>query len=259
MKNILEELRNGNVVIGTISNIEHPQIIELMGYAGWDYVLINLEDNPASPYGGSFDNLVRAAYAADIAPMAKILLPDVGMVYKALNFGCKIIHVSIEKREQLEKLIKASKYPPAGNRIAYPFLRANKYGTIPFQDYWREENDATSIVPLLETVDAMENMEEILSVEGIEIATIGPFDLAMDLGGVGEPGVDEKVQKYWEKFEAVCKAKGIHVLKPVADPAMLKETVDRGCKCIIASADIPCLLEHNVNWVKGLREEIDKL
>ena len=60
MKNILKELQDGNVVIGTICNIEHPQVIELMGYTGWDYVLINLEDNATSPYGGSFDNLVRA-------------------------------------------------------------------------------------------------------------------------------------------------------------------------------------------------------
>ena len=259
MKNILEELRKGNVVIGTICNIEHPQILELMGYAGWDYVLINLEDNPTSPYGGSFDNLVRAAYAADIAPMAKILLPDIGMVYKALNFGCKIIHVSIEEREQLETVMRATNYPPEGNRIAYPFLRANKYGAIPFQDYWRKENKETTIVPLLETEKAMENMEDILSVEGVEIATIGPFDLAMNIGGVGEPGVAEKVEKYWAKFESVCRDKGIHILKPVAEPAQLKDAVACGCKCIIATADVPCLLEHNVNWVKGLREEISKL
>ena len=181
------------------------------------------------------------------------------MVYKALNFGCKIIHVSIERREQLEPLMKAAKYPLEGNRIAYPFLRANKYGVTPFKDYWRQENEETTIVPLLETVEAMENMEDILSVEGVKIATLGPFDLAMNLGGVEEPGVAEKVEESWVKFETVCREKGIHILKPVATPADLKGAVARGCKCIVASADIPCLLEHNKTWVQALRKEISEL
>jgi 2-keto-3-deoxy-L-rhamnonate aldolase RhmA len=102
-------------------------------------------------------------------------------------------------------------------------------------------------------------MEEILSVKGVELATIGPFDLAMNIGGVGVPGVAEKVDDYWKKFEAVCKAKGIHVMKPVAAPSQLRETVERGCRCIIATADIQALFEYERNWVTGLREEIERL
>ena len=105
----------------------------------------------------------------------------------------------------------------------------------------------------------MENMEDILSVEGIELATLGPFDLAMNIGGVGAPGVDEEVDGYWRKFEAVCRKEGIHVMKPVPDPSQLKETVERGCRCIIATADIQALFEYERTWVTGLRAEIDRL
>jgi 2-keto-3-deoxy-L-rhamnonate aldolase RhmA len=259
MKDILNALRNGEIVIGTVCDIEHPQVLEIIGYAGWDYVLINTEDSTTSPYGGSLDNLARAAYAAGITPMAKILLPDIGMVYKALNFGIKIIHASIKERGELEVLMKAVKYPPEGKRIAFPFLRATKFGAVPWNDYWRAENRSTTIVPLLETVEAMDNMEDILSVEGVELATLGPFDLAMNIGGVGAPDVAEKVDDYWRKFEAVCKVKGIHIMKPVADPSQLRETVERGCRCIIATADIQALFEYERKWVTGLKAEINRL
>jgi 4-hydroxy-2-oxoheptanedioate aldolase len=259
MRDILEALRNGEIVIGTVCDIEHPQVLEIIGYAGWDYVLINAEDSTTSPYGGSLDNLARAAYAAGITPMVKILLPDIGMVYKALNYGIKIIHASIKEKRELELLMKAVKYPPEGTRIAFPFLRATKFGAVPWDNYWRAENRSATIVPLLETVEAMDNMDDILSVKGIELATIGPFDLAMNIGGVGAPGVAEKVDDYWKKFESVCKAKGIHIMKPVAAPSQLRAAVERGCRCIIATADIQALFEYERNWVTGLRDEIDKL
>ena len=259
MKDILKELREGRTCIGTICNIEHPQVIELIGYAGWDYVLINMEDSTTSPYGGSLDNMVRAAYAADITPMAKLLMPDLGQVYKALNYGIKIIHVSVNSRDELDRLMKATKYPTeGGTRISFPFLRANKYGVTPFQDYWREENKACTIVPLLETNEAMENMEEILSYPGLELATIGPFDLAMHLGGIGEDGVAEKIDGYWAKLENLCVKNGVNFIKPVGSEEQVKEAYDRGCRCIIAGADIPAILETEKAWANGLRGELKK-
>ena len=259
MKDILKALRDGEVVIGTVCNIEHPQVLEIIGYSGWDYVLINTEDSTTSPYGGSLDNMVRAAFAAGITPMSKILMPDVAMVYKSLNFGIKIIHASIKNRSELETLTRAVKYPPQGTRIAFPFLRNNGFGARPWGDFREEEDASTTIVPLLETVEAMENMEDILSVEGVELATMGPFDLAMNLGGLGAPGVAEKIEEYWRKFEKICKAKGISVMKPVPDVSKVRETVERGCRCIIATADIEALYQWEHNWVTGLRTEIDKL
>jgi 2-keto-3-deoxy-L-rhamnonate aldolase RhmA len=98
----------------------------------------------------------------------------------------------------------------------------------------------------------MEYVEAILSVDDVEIATIGPFDLAVHMGGVGEPGVAENINNFCAALESVCRDNDIHILKPVGNPPRLKDAIPRGCQCIIASVDISYLLDHNKRWVKTM-------
>ena len=262
MKNILEELRKGNVVIGTSVMIENAQIVELTGCAGWDYIMINVEDSALPTAGMGLDNLARAARAADVAVMLKLLRPDLGMIYKALNMGYNILHVSISKPEELEMALKATKYPMEnGGRIGCGTIAGTKYGIEPFNDYYSHANNDNTICPIFETIEGVENMEAILSVEGLEIVTFGPFDLALCLGGLGKPEVTEKVEAYWKKLIKLCKAKGIHVSRAMHDYdriSQVNEWIDAGVKCILAAGDAALLAKGNVKWVKGLRAEINK-
>ena len=121
MKDVIKELRNDNVVLGAVCNIDSYMSVEILGAAGWDFVLINAEDGIVSPYGQSLDTMIMACYAAGIAPQVKLLLPDPGMIYKSLNFGAKVIHVSVSTREELERCMDAAKYPPVGSRHRYQY------------------------------------------------------------------------------------------------------------------------------------------
>ncbi|MBN2404256.1 MAG: hypothetical protein JXE06_01595 [Coriobacteriia bacterium] len=255
MKDILKELREDRVVLGAVCNIESYTAVEILGAAGWDFVLINAEDGVVSPYGASLDVMIMACYAAGVAPQVKLLLPDAGMVYKSLNFGARAVHVSVANRKELEECMRAAKYPPEGNRIASHFVRGARYGAIPWNEYLARENSSVTVVPLLESQEAMDNLEDILDVKGVEIAVIGGFDLACRLGGVGRPEVKTLVDQYWDRLVRVCTSKGIHVMKHV-EPGEGKAAVAQGFRCLISGIDSEMLLKENMRLAGSLRAEI---
>jgi 2-keto-3-deoxy-L-rhamnonate aldolase RhmA len=255
MKDILQELRDGRVVLGAVCNIDSYMAVEILGAAGWDFVLINTEDGIVSPYGQSLDVMIMACYAADIAPQVKLLLPDAGMIYKALNFGAKVIHVSVNNRRELEECMRAAKFPPEGNRIASHFVRGARYGAMPWNDFLESENRSVTIVPLIESQEAMDELEDILSVGGVEIAVIGGFDLACRLGGVGKPEVQKQVAAHWDRLAQVCSKKGIHVMKHV-EPGEAQSVVAQGFRCLISGIDTEMLLNENVRQANSLRAEL---
>jgi len=189
VKDIIKALRNGEVVIGVGCQIPAPCVVEMMGYAGWDYVNINCENAPIAPYGTELENMIRAAYAGDIYPMVKLLSNSPAMIWQALDLGAKAVMVSIRNKEELLRAIAATKYAPHGNRNGAPSIRAAKYGFVPWPEYMEQAYTEAPVIPLLETREAMDNMDDILSVDGLALVTIGPFDLALDLGGLEKPGV----------------------------------------------------------------------
>lgn len=93
MKDIKKALKNGEVVIGVCCDISDPSVVAILGYTGWDYVIINCEGRTASPFGAELENLIRAAYIADITPVVKVPENDSAMVASAVNLGAKIVEV----------------------------------------------------------------------------------------------------------------------------------------------------------------------
>ena len=134
-------------------------------------------------------------------------------------------------------------------------VRGCKYGASDWNTFLKEENDSVTIVPLLESQEAMDNMEDILSVPGVEIAVIGGFDLACRLGSVGDPETQKKVSQYWDKLVRVCKEKGIHVMKHV-EPGEAKSAYDQGFRCLISGIDSEMLLNVNKKEVTALKSEL---
>lgn len=93
MKDIKKALKNGEVVIGVCCDISDPSVVAILGYTGWGYVIINCEGGVASPFGAELENLIRAAYIADITPVVKVPENDSAMVASAVNLGAKIVEV----------------------------------------------------------------------------------------------------------------------------------------------------------------------
>lgn len=261
MKNIKSALRNGEIVIGATCYTSHPSVIEIFGYAGWDYVLINSENSSISPYGFDLENLIRAADVAGVNAIIKVTDTEPAMIRKALDFGATAVMVSCRNKEDCIAAMKATQYPPKGIRQADDCLRVEKYGAISWSSYLKQVDEEIFIVPLLESKEAMDNLEEILSVEDLDLVTIGPFDLAIDLGGVGDPAIEGQIKDYWGKMLGICQEKGISVMKTAHDVASVKEAILMGYRCIIfpPACDIEVLNNVENHWVKELRKAIKEI
>jgi 4-hydroxy-2-oxoheptanedioate aldolase len=257
MKDIREALGKREVLIGTGQEIPHPAVTEMLGYVGWDYVVINFAEMAASPFGMDMENLVRAAYVADICPIVKLATVDAEAIAKAINAGAKAVTMTINTKDELVAAMKAAKYPPQGIHKAAPF-RATKYGMVPFPQYQAEANESISVWPILEEKTGVENMEDILSVEGLQVITIGSNDLALSLGGLGDPDVAREVDGYWKRLADLSDRKNVAVQFFGMDTDSMRRGIELGCSLLLCSNDLRTMTAASRQRLIDLNKAIAK-
>ena len=258
MRNIRKALKNGEVVMGVCCDISDPSVVEILGSTGWDYVIINCEGGTASPFGAELENLIRAAYLADVTPVVKVPENNPAMIASAIKLGAKIVEVpKINTREDAAAALRAAKYPPQGSRMTCWGIPATSYGAVPWSEHVQRANEEITIFAVLEEQEAMDNMEEILSVEELDIVLIGWLDLALRLGEMGDPEVEAQVRRYQQKLLDLCKGKGIAVIQGVSDAASVKEAISMGARGLLfGQDDMTMLRDASVKWVTELRKAI---
>lgn len=253
MKNLRKMLEEKIPAIGPFMVTASPALTEAIGYAGFDFVIIDCEHASLSPFGTELEECIRAAYAADITPLVRVTENDRGMVLKALNLGGKgVIVPHINTKEDAEKLVQAARYAPVGHRSSAPPVRAAKYGVVPFPTFWRQQNEQALIMPLLEEKEAVQkNLPEILEVKGIDVVFFGPFDLSMTLGlnGVCDHPI---IWDLLAKTVKLCSDKGIPVMNLSWDVPSTKKSIDLGCQIIAFDVDM-------VIFKRGLQELMNKI
>jgi len=205
-KNLRKMLESGKPLIGPFSRFGDPGAVEICGYAGFDYVVVDMEHGPINPY--QLQMLCRGGDAAGIATIARASTPE--EIGKVLDVGCAGVQIpQIQSKKAAEDAIQAAKFSPAGMRGMCRFVRASKYSAVEGLDYFGNAND-TLVILMIEGKEGLEALDEILEVKGIDIIYVGPYDLSQSLGVTGQvnhPLVEETILKIVEK----CKAKGVAV------------------------------------------------
>jgi 4-hydroxy-2-oxoheptanedioate aldolase len=172
-----------------------PGFVEIAGFAGFDFVILDREHGPASI--SEMQNLLRAAQCADILPVVRVPDSREISIDKALDIGAVGIQVpNVETAEQARNIVRAAKYAPEGYRGVCRFVRAAEYSNIERSEYFRQANE-TLIIVQVEGLRGIKNLEGILEVEGIDVVFIGPYDLSQSLGVGGQidhPAVEEKMK-----------------------------------------------------------------
>ena len=190
IQNIRKKLRKQEPSIGSWIQIPHPSIAEILGQAGYDWVAIDMEHGSVSPH--QLPDLFRALELGRTLPLVRLGLGHPKDCKQALDAGAGgVIVPMIENAEQLQKIRDACYWPPAGNR-GVGFSRANMFGKH-FDDY-KKEAQAPMLVAQIEQINAVENLDSILSVEGLDAILIGPYDLSASMGYTGrfdEPNFQE--------------------------------------------------------------------
>lgn len=259
MKDFNKVLKNGEVLVGISSELHDPVVTHMLGYGGFDFVLYNVAEGSASPYGKELETLITAAYNADIIPMVKVTNANYPEISKVLDLGAKGVFVSIVKtKEEAEVSVNAAYFPPLGNRSANPEIRGAKYGITPWPVYYQHANEQITVMALLEDMQGVENMEDIMSVEGINAVAVAYFDLIVRLGGVGNPDAEAKVLEYQNKCAELCKKKGMPFMLSAHDVDTTIQCLERGARILVYRDDVTLLKDGMFRTLENAREGIRK-
>ena len=184
-------LKRGEQVFGMLTAIYDPQVVEVIAHLGFDCYMLDCEHGA----GGTTDaeTFVRTCEAAGITPLARVRSIDPKLILQFLDVGMMgIMMPGIHEAGEVEQLVEAIKYPPLGKRGMAP-VRANDYllGAMKAEDYVTFANEQILIMPQIELMDAVKNLDSLLRVEGVDGYFIGPRDLSMSMGFYDGPGHDE--------------------------------------------------------------------
>lgn len=210
-KNLLKKkLMQGKMVLGTETWMRDPRIIDLIGFAGFDFVHIENE-HVARDYS-NLEATVRAAHAAGVTPLYRTEQcinnqPPVNEIIKALDCGVQCIMIpTVETAEAARKIVQAARFAPLGERglatcdLTFPKVWPAPGVPLDVNQACDEVNAETLIYCIIETPEGVKNVEEIASVEGIDVLGFGHQDyaIAARLSSDHSLAGDEARERVWE-------------------------------------------------------------
>ncbi len=230
-----QRLLAGQPIIGPLVGFNSPTFVELCALAGFDFVMLDCEHGPMSVE--SLENLVRAAEAAEITPLARVPHNDPWTILRFLDVGVLGLLVPhVDSAEDARAAVAAAKYPPLGHR-SLAGVRAADYGAkAPTAEYIRVANEETMVLALVESRAGLEHVAQIAAVPGVDVVHIGPSDLSMSLGHLGQPEhpeVQAAIDRIIAAAQAAGKAPGSGAIRGA--PA-LRRALDRGIRCVTLGA-----------------------
>ena len=200
------KLLAGEPVFGVSVMIPSPQLVEMLGAFGFDWVLLDCEHGALTPE--SVELMAIAAEASGMTPIARPMTRSAEHILQVMDRGVMGVQVPhVNTAAQAREAIQAVKYHPQGRRGLAAGTRAAAYdahGTM--ADYVRAANDATLIAIQLEERAAIENIDELLKVEGVDVFFIGPSDLSQSMGHPGNPKAPEVASAINRSFERIVAA-----------------------------------------------------
>lgn len=201
-----EKMRAGQPALGVSVMIPSPQVVEMVGRLGWDWVLIDCEHGTVS--AESVELMVMAAEATGITAIVRPERNDAGAIQRALERGAMGVQVPhVGTAGEARRVVEAVKYHPLGSRGLAAATRPAHYGFgISPDRYVEEANRETLVCIQLEDVEALSHIDEILRVEGVDVCFVGPSDLSQSLGLPGQTEAPQVQAAMAEAFAAIRRA-----------------------------------------------------
>jgi len=246
---VKELLRSGKPALGSWVTIGHPDVAEVMANMGFDWLVFDNEHAPLSTETTQL--LIQAMSSTETVPIVRMPWNDMVEIKRALDIGAYGVVIPwVNSKEEALYAVRACKYPPAGLRGVGP-RRASRYG-LDIKEYLQQANDEILVVVQIETQQAVDRIDEILSVEGIDAFFIGPYDLSASLGYLGQPDHPKALETYYRLLDAAKRtgvASGIHA----SNLQLAKHYIEKGFQFVALNDDIGLLKRGCQEILDGVR------
>ena len=249
-EHLKESLKAGNPALGPFVNVNSGALIEIAAIAGFDFVIIDTEPGPLDIPAA--EDLCRSAKGAGITPIVRVRENDAPQILRALDIGAAGVQVpQICTKADAQAVVQAAKYVPVGMRGVSPYTRAARY----FADggaIFDRLNEEQMIIVHIEGVECLENLSEIITVEGLDVIFLGPSDLSQSLGIPGQVHDPRVVDRMQEAAEQINGA-GLSVGTFADNPETAKKGIDAGVRYVSLSVDTGIYLKGCRDMVQGVR------
>ena len=234
-KSLKKALRSNILTIGSWISLAHPAIAEIMADAGFDWLTIDMEHSVITIREA--EELIRIIDLKGKTPLVRVTSNEPNQIKRVMDAGAHgVIVPMVNSREQAEAAVRAVKYPPFGTR-GVGLARAQKYGA-GFDDYVRWLEEEAVVIAQVEHIDAINNLDSILTTEGIDGTIVGPYDLSASMGKPGkfeDADVMGAIARYEEISRKLNKPLGYHVVPP--DYTQVKARIEKGYSFVAYSTD----------------------
>ena len=251
--NLKNKLQKNQLTLGSWITIGDSSVVEIMATAGFEWLCIDMEHTAIDLETAK--NLITTIQAKNMKALIRVSKNEEVIIKKVLDMGADgIIVPMVNSKEDAEKTISFAKYPPIGNR-GVGLYRAQNYGT-GFDEYKKWVENELVIIAQIEHIEAVNNIDEIISVDGIDGTIIGPYDLSGSMGNPGEYHRQD-VKDAIEKVRVACEKRnfpyGFHVIE--SNPEKLIERINEGCTFLAYSLDFFFLGDSVRNGMKKIKAE----
>jgi 2-keto-3-deoxy-L-rhamnonate aldolase RhmA len=251
--NLKHKLKNSEATIGSWITLAHPAIAEIMAKAGFDWLVVDLEHSVITIREA--EELIRVIDLCNVVPLVRVSSNDPIQIKRVMDAGAHgVVVPMINSVDEAENVVEAVRYPPKGIR-GVGLARAQGYGNN-FKEYLEWVNKDSVVIVQVEHIDAVRNLEQILSTDGVDGFIVGPYDLSGSLGFPGQfdhPLMKEAMEKIISVGKTSGKAPGIHIIEPNVEELMQNE--DQGYKFIAYSLDIRMLDQVSRFGLENFREK----
>jgi 2-dehydro-3-deoxyglucarate aldolase len=240
MNNSLKnKLRANALTIGSWITLGHPSIAEILASAGYDWLVVDLEHTTISIEQAG--ELIRVIDLCGVAPLVRLTSNHPDQIKRVMDAGAHgIVVPMVNSVDDAVHAVAATRYAPQGIR-GVGLARAQKYGN-GFSDYLQWQSDGPVVIVQIEHKDALDHLEAIFSVPGLDGFIIGPYDLSCSMGMPGEFERSEFKAAMNQILATGLRMKfpaGLHIVEP--DPARLRQVIEEGYRFIAYSVDMRML------------------
>ena len=235
-------LESGELALGIgLRQARTADIGKIMKTCGYDWLFIDMEHNSMSIDTAA--QISVAAQDAGVAPIVRVPGFQHFHASRALDGGAQgVVVPHVDTAEVAAEMVNNCRYPPVGHRSVTGRLPQVNFEAHPQDEVTRAVNNATLVVVMVETPTAVENVEAIAAVPGVDSVLVGTNDLCTEMGIPGAVG-DARIQEVMERVVAACRAHGKHPgLGGVYEPPLMERYIRMGMRLILCGNDLTMMM-----------------